>query len=281
MDSNLFSGLEAFGVDGIDSVDLFQADRNDADKEKEEVVLTPEEKEMEMLLDKSHTCPVCDNQFKNRTVRTGKAKLTSMDIDLRQIFEDIEPLKYDVISCTKCGFTAVSRLFVPLTPNARKAVRDKIGANFKPQPEPEGVYTYEQAIQRYKLALANDVVRNARASEKAYTCLRAAWLCRSYKESLEDVKLKAQAKELEYSFLKNAYEGFMVAITKETFPMCGMDEGTMDYLLASLAYELDHLNVAAKLISNILASPSSSSRMKDKARDLKEAVLLAAKAKKS
>ncbi len=285
MDSNLFSGLEKFGVGDISSTDLFQTEKNDNDKNEEGVEVppepTPEEKELEMLLDKSHTCPVCDNSFKNKTVRTGKARLTGIDLDLRQSFEDIEPLKYDVISCPKCGFSAVSRFFVPLTPVSRKNVKEKIGANFKPQEEPAGIYSYEQAIQRYKLALANDMVRNAKASEKAYTCLRAAWLCRSYKDTLEDGETKTQANALEYSFLKNAYEGFMLAITKESFPMCGMDSGTVDYLLAALAYELDHLNVAAKLISSILTSPSSNSRMKDRARDLKEAVLLAAKTKKN
>lgn len=37
--------------------------------------------------------------------------------------------------------------------------------------------------------------------------------------------------------LKNAYEGFLKAISSEAFPMAGMDENTLQYLLADLARE--------------------------------------------
>ncbi|MBR6237642.1 MAG: DUF2225 domain-containing protein [Lachnospiraceae bacterium] len=287
MDTNLFAGLEDLGLGDFSSSDLFsdgKAKGVNAKGEEVEEVKTPEEIEAEMLLDKTHECPICSNTFKNRALRTGKAKLVSMDMDLRQRYEGIEPLKYDVVSCPKCGFTAVTRYFKPVTPVQRKTILDKISANYKPQQEPEGIYSYEDAVGRYKLALANAVVKNAKASEKAYICLRAGWLCRSWAEELEasDEAVNAaiqQARALEKEFIKNAYDGFIAARQNESFPMCGMDESTVDYLIGSLALNQGHYDVSAKMIAALLASPSASPRIKDKARDLKEEVIRAMKNK--
>ncbi|MCR4755287.1 MAG: DUF2225 domain-containing protein [Lachnospiraceae bacterium] len=287
MDNGIFSGLEDLGLGGLSGVSLFDNGKSKSGSGKEELkeeVKTPEMIEAEMLLDKTHECPICSNTFKNRALRTGKAKMVSMDMDLRQRFEGIEPLKYDVISCPKCGFTAVTRYFKPVTPVQRKTILDKISANYKPQPEPQGIYSYDLALGRYKLALANAVVKNAKASEKAYICLRAGWLCRSWAEELEasEEAVNAaieQARSLEKEFLMNAYDGFIAARQSESFPMCGMDEATVDYLIGSLAMQQGHFEVSAKMIAGLLQSPSASPRIKDKARDLKEEVVRAMKAR--
>ncbi len=277
MDTNLFSGLEDLGLGDLTSTSLFE-DKKAAKEMEAKEEMTPEMIEEDMLLDKTHECPICSNTFKNRALRTGKAKLIGTDIDLRSKFEGIEPLKYDVVSCPKCGFTAVTRFFKPVTPVQRKTIMDKISSHYKPQAEPTGIYTFEEAVARYKLALANAVVKNAKASEKAYICLRAGWLCRSWSEDLEakessDPKLIEQAKALEAEFTKNAYEGFIAARQGESFPMCGMDENTVDYLIGSMAMKLGHYEVSAKMIASLLQSTSASPRIKEKARDLKEEVV--------
>ena len=59
----------------------------------------------------------------------------------------------------------------------------------------------------------------------------------------------------------------------ETFPLCGMDETTFDYLLANLAFMTGHNDVCSKLIAKILTSRVASTRIKDKARDLKDEVV--------
>lgn len=273
MNSNLFGGLEGLGISGLEGMSLFG--NEEKAEEKKEAVKTPEEIEAEMLFDKTYECPVCGKSHKSRTLRTGKARMLGMDYDLRQKYEGIEPLKYDVVSCVHCGFTATTRYFVPVTPTARKLLTEKIGNNFKPQNEIKGLISFETAVARYKLALVNDMVKNAKASEKAYTCLRAGWLCKSWEESLlqsgsADASKLETAKGLHTEFIKNAYEGFVAAVAKESFPMCGMDEGTVNYLIAALAIETGHYDVSSKMISTILSSVASSSRMKDKARELKE-----------
>ena len=278
MESGIFAGLENMGLGNLKDIDIYKNNINNSDavETKEETV--PKINEEDMLFDKSYECPVCTTKFKARTLRTGKARLLGTDIDLRAKFEGIEPLKYDVVLCPRCGFTALTRYFIPIPSVQRKLILENITANFKTREDNNSTYSYEEAINRYKLALANAVVKMGKASEKAFICLRAGWLVRSYTESLcqespVDTKKIKQTKELEEEFLKNAYEGFSNARQSEGFPMCGMDETTLDYILASLALRLEHFDVASKIISSLLVSPSCNNRMKDKVRDLKEELM--------
>ena len=72
--------------------------------------------------------------------------------------------------------------------------------------------------------------------------------------------------------LKNAYEGFLKAISSETFPIAGMDENTLQYLLADLARRLGKNEDALRLLSMVITSRSASSRMKDEALKLKDMI---------
>ena len=59
-----------------------------------------------------------------------------------------------------------------------------------------------------------------------------------------------------------------------------MDEITVEYLIAVLAMEHDQFDISSRIISNLLVSTTATTRMKDKARDLKEALLVKMKEKK-
>ena len=233
--------------------------------------------EKDFLFDKTYQCPCCEMEISSRTIRTGKARLIGADPDMRPRYEKVEPLKYDVIMCDVCGYTALSRFFTYLTAGQKKLIQEKISMTFNP-PTVKETYSYADALERYKMALACSVVKNAKASEKAYICLKMGWLARSYAESLEqdfeeDTESKQKAMEMEDAFLHNAYDGFLMAIGKEDFPMCGMDEVTIDYLLATLAARFGQYDTASKLVASVLTSRSANTRMKDRARDLKEQIL--------
>lgn len=279
MAGGIFAGMEDFGLGDMSSQDIFR------DKEAEEkkakaaaAAVAKVVKEEDFLFDKAYECPVCYKSFKEHTLRTSKARLVKTDMDLRPTFEGIEPLKYDVVQCSECGFTALTRYFVPMTAMQRKDITEKVCSRYKKPAEVKKLYSFDDAVGRYKLALVNAIIKNAKASEKAYICLRGGWLARSYYESLEAEATPNQAKidemkALEDEFLKNAYEGFSAAIQNESFPMCGMDESTVDYLLANLAIRRRQLDVASKIISKLLTSPNVNSRVKDKVRDLKDEVV--------
>lgn len=276
----LLSGLGKLGLKNLEDMDLYEAE-----KKPEEAAAKPAApvvQESDFLFDKSYECTICDGKIKARTMKAGKAKLLRADMDLRPVYENIEPIKYDVIICPHCGYAALTRYFKGLTASQMKAIKETISASFQPIKEEKDTYTYEEAVDRYKLCLANAIVKHAKASEKAYICLKTGWLLRSMRESLaketEDYDKKAaELKEQEDEFIKNALEGFLAARQSENYPMCGMDEITVEYLIAALAMESEQFDVASRIVSNILVSPSATSRMKDKARDLKE--MLAAKMK--
>lgn len=79
-----------------------------------------------------------------------------------------------------------------------------------------------------------------------------------------------QLKKEELEFITHAYEGFVEAFSKEMFPMCGMDENTMTYLVADLARRVGKYDESSRWISKVLISRDANERIKDKARDLKE-----------
>ena len=270
----LLSGLSNMGLGKLENADIYE--EKDEKKEEEQVAKEPEFKEEDVLFDKSCTCPVCDKTFSYRAVKTGKARVIGSDPDLRPRYEKFEAAKYDVAVCTNCGYSVVTKFLAPLPQAQVKLVKDNIcgkvrGIANKP------VYSYDDAIQRYQLALASAIVKKGKDSEKAYTCLRMAWIIRSKKESLsEDTEnydaVINQLRADENEALKSAFDGFIAARQKESFPMCGMDESTVDYLLAVLSARFGHYDIAQKLIGSILVSKTANNRIKDKTRELKEQV---------
>ena len=279
--SGLLSGLEQFGLSNLENMDLYESHKkqeNGSDGKPEPP------KEQDFLFDKAYICPICDNDFKARTVKIGKAKLAGSDLDLRPRYEQIDLLKYDIIMCPSCGYAALSRLFKNDSSSHAKNIREKISSTFKPQADEREIYTYDEALERYKLTLANAIVKQTKSSEKAYICLKTAWLLRGMAEHLDKSlpdyeEQKKQCEDEENEFLRNALEGFLAARQTEPFPMCGMDEPTVDYVIAVTAMRFDQYDVSSRLIAGILQSPTANPRMKDKARDIKEILMKKIKAK--
>lgn len=271
---NLFAGLESLGLNIKETVDVYEKEKKenqDADAKKVQVKEIQEE---DLLFDKTYTCPVCDHQFKSKMVRTGKAKLVSADMDLRPKYLGIDPLKYDAILCPKCGYASLNRYFNFVMSSQAKIIREKISATYHYVPEGEKVYSYDEAITRHKMALLNTIVKQGKTSERAYTCLKIAWLFRGKREEMMqgDYKKEEVAALLaeEKDFLKNAHEGFVSAFSRENFPMCGMDEYTVMYMVAELARRIGDVAEAKRWASKVLVAKDANRRIKDKALALKE-----------
>lgn len=280
--AGLLSGLEQFGLSNMEHVNIFESPV----EKKEDITVKVGPQESDFIFDKTFSCALCDKEFKAKTVKIGKAKLIGTDMDLRPKYEGIDMLKYDVILCPNCGYAALSRYFKFLTAPQAKNIQESISKNFKLPNQSADIYTYEVALERYKLTLANAIVKQAKASEKAYICLKTAWLLRGKSETLDKKEegyaemVKNLANE-EEKFLQNALEGFLSARQSEVFPMCGMDESTVDYLISVIALRFNQFDVSTKLIASILTSTTTSPRMKDKARDLKEILMKKIKEQKA
>ncbi len=281
----LLSGLGGLGLGGLENMDIFEDEEKEKENLKAKAAAAAQIGEKDIVFDRTYTCPVCELSFTSKTVKSGKAKLIGTDMDLRAKYDIIDPGKYDVVLCPQCGYAALTRFFDKVTQVQIKLIREKISSTVQIPEYNDPIYTYKEALERYKLALVNAVVKKAKASEKAYICLKTAWVTRGYRESIKaegtsDEKLAAQLEKQEDELLQNAYKGFVEARQNESFPICGMDEVTVDYLLAVLAVKAKKYDVASRMIASVLASSAANPRMKDKARDLKEQVLVELKKNK-
>lgn len=276
----IFSGLEALGLGKLKNTDVY---KDEEQKKQEEKALAQKKEvkqmtEEECVFDKKVKCPVCDKEFTTKTVKTGRAKLIGQDTDLRPKYQIIDSLKYDAVLCPNCGYAALSRFFNYMSSVQAKMIREQIGSTFKSVDRGDSpVYSYDEAIMRHKLALLSTVVKKGKASERAYVCLKLAWLTRGKTETLpEDTKeiekVKEQLHKEEREYIENAYEGFTAAFSKEDFPLCGMDELTVTYLVSDLARQLGKYEEAKRYISRILTSRDSNERIKSKARALKDMI---------
>lgn len=274
----ILSGLKSLGLGNLEDENLFEQPKKEESRQKTTPVAPPKPQEKDLIYDKSFVCPVCDSPFTAKLMKTSKARLLGTDQDLRTKYDGIDAAKYEVVLCPVCGYAALLRYFTNVTSMQAKQIREKISQTVRLKPYQGEVYSYDHAMDRYKLALANAMVKRAKTSEKAYICLKNAWLVRGYSESLKekedrDEKLVEELAQQENELMESAYQGFKEARQSEAFPLCGMNTVTVDYLMAVMAIRFKEYDLAARMISSILGSPAANSRIKDKARDMKDQVL--------
>jgi uncharacterized protein (DUF2225 family) len=175
-------------------------------------------------------------------------------------YDNINPLFYDIVICPKCGYSAMIRYFDKIRDEQAQMIKSKISPRFKAKIYPD-IYDVDIAIERYKLALLNTVVKNAKSSEKAYICLKIAWLLRLKKSSDEELK-----------FIEQALIGFKEAYEKEPFPVCGMDRFTLMYLMGELSRRIGDEHEALLWFGKVIISTNVNPRLKELARDQKDLI---------
>lgn len=275
----ILSGLSNLGLGKLEGADLYAKE-----EQKAPVEAKPEQKkeavvnEKDFIYEKAIECVCCRKPFNAFIIKTGKARLVKQDRDLRPVFAGIDTLKYDVISCPKCGYSATTKFYGALAAPQIKLIQTNLSSSFHKYTKSSDVVSYDEALDRYRLALASCIVKKGKDSEKAYTCLRMAWTVRgkaeylspnleNYNQMIEDLK------DDEAELLHNALEGFVSAKQTESYPIAGMDETTLDYLLAVLYMKDNDYDNASRLIASVITSRVANERIKDKARELKEEIL--------
>lgn len=237
-----------------------------------------EKNEKALLIDKKYTCPVCDKEFHSKIVKANSAKFVDTMADLRPIHSNVNITKYDAICCPNCGFAALAKNFSNTTATQRKLIREKISSNYKSHPETTcDVYTTEMAISRMKMVLFCTITKGGKDSEIGNVCLKISWLYQDLADELPaDAPDTASKKEL---YLKEAENAAMNANDRltsarmhEGFPIAGMNETTLDYLLAYYAFHKGEYQTAMQLLSGVVTSRSVSPRLKDKSLELKDQI---------
>lgn len=241
-----------------------------------------ETNEKTLLIDKRYNCPVCEQQIRAKAVKSNSARFVNTMADLRPIYSNVNITKYDAVCCPNCGYAALTPNFNTLTLTQKKLIQDKIQANYKSHEETEcDFYTTEMAISRMKMALLCTITKGAKDSEIGNVCLKISWLYQALADELpEDAPDTASKKELYLKEADNAamkaYEHLTTARMHEEYPMAGMNETTLDYILSYFAYKKGDYQVAMQFLSGVVSNRSTSPRLKDKALELKD---LIAKAK--
>lgn len=227
--------------------------------ENKEKPLT-EEEILAYLYPKSYECPVCDKEFTEFILRKSKLRVVTVETDFRTIYKDIDPNHYEVIFCSHCGYATLHNYFDSPTERQRKLIKEKICSVYKPHefimPLP-----LESVMERYKQALKCADAIEAKESQKAFICLKLAWVLRGKGD-----------KEKEMIFLKQAYEGLKLAFGQERFPLGAMDESTAKYVIADLARRLGEMGEAMRWVGDVVVARGIPGALKERASLLKDLI---------
>lgn len=236
-----------------------------------------ETNEKTLLIDKRYTCPICEKQIRAKAVKSNTARFVNTMADLRPIYSNINVTKYDTICCPNCGYAAMTQYFSNVTLTQKKIIQDKIQANYKSHEETEcDFYTTDVAISRLKMALLCTITKEAKDSEIGYVCLKISWLYQDLADEIPEDAPDASKKELYLKEADNAamkaYAHLTNARMHEEYPIAGMNETTLDYLLSYFAYKKGDYQTAMQFLSGVVSNRSTSARLKDKALELKDLI---------
>lgn len=155
------------------------------------------------LFEKDTQCPCCEKSFNVQMVRSSKLRVKTIEKDLRQIFEGMEPLWYMVWVCPHCYYANFNYEFKQISSETIKFVNkegNKLKQDFKisfskPRKLNEVLESYYLLLQFYMSAPKPDPTKVAKV------WLRLYWLYKDAEDS--EMALEAAAKALEY--FKDSY----------------------------------------------------------------------------
>ncbi|WP_423243049.1 DUF2225 domain-containing protein [Clostridium fermenticellae] len=230
------------------------------DNEEKETQQSKIEAQKKLIYDKTVTCPICQNTFKAKAVKTSAYRVQKKDPDFFIRYLRINPYFYDVWVCNDCGYSLIKSDFPKIRKYQIDAIKEKITPKWHSRTYPD-VYNVDTAIERYKLSLINYHAMDAKASQKAMNTLKLAWMYRI----LDD-------KKNESNFLKQTLENFNYSYSNENFPICGMDQYTFEYLLGELNMKLKNTDEALKWFGNVITGIGTPYKIKDMAISQKDII---------
>lgn len=256
MSNNIFSGLENLGFDDVHNLNIYKKDDPNKDEVKEEKTAP----KLSPIYDKEVICPVCQSTFKAKAVKSSHCRIDKKDTDFFIRYLSENPYFYDVWLCNNCGYASMKIDFQKIRDHQIELVKEKITPRWHGKIYPEA-YDINIAIERYKLALLNYTIMEAKSSKKAMTCLKIAWMYRM----LDD-------KKEELLFLNEALEGFNDTYYNESFPIYGMNNFTLMYLIGEINRRIGNNDKALLWFGQVITAPAVSTRLKDLARDQKDLI---------
>lgn len=198
--------------------------------------------EKEAMYSKSFTCPVCEEKFTSRKVRTSAIRTLSRDTDFYTKYAGDDPTWYEVLVCPSCGYSAFEGSFQDIS-IAQKAMLEKTVRPKWKQRDFGGERTIIQAIEAHTLAMICCQVIAVKKTTVGKLCLRLAWLYRT----LNDQK--------EFAFMEYAVRNLEEAYTSERLDEDKANEINVMYLLGELNRRLGRFTEASRWFSLLIADP--------------------------
>ncbi|MGE5544279.1 MAG: DUF2225 domain-containing protein [Bacillota bacterium] len=156
-----------------------------------------------LLLDREVTCPVCENTFNEKAVRSSKLRLETVDPDFRKRYIGFEPLWYLVWVCPHCYYANFDSEFKQITEIDKKLLLEK-GKALKSKVvfNTAGPRKINDVFLAYYLMLQTlDLNKKPDPGKRAKVWLRLAWLY----DDVDDKEMMAYAFQQAYELYKESY----------------------------------------------------------------------------
>ncbi len=202
-------------------------------------------KEAEELYDKQLECPVCNEAFSTKKVRTSRLRLMHRDEDFLNHYNKENPIKYNVYVCPNCGYAACYNSFEDIGANKIPLILDSISRRWHKRSF-GGVRSLDESIETYKLALISYNLIGKSNLELGNILLNIAWLYR----------LK-QTQDEELRFIQLARKRFIQAYNLESLAGTNMNDSKLSYLIGELSRRLDERDEALSWFNICISLPST------------------------
>ena len=191
--------------------------------------------------DRTIDCPICGRNFISDSIKGGTLIAEDFDLDLRPRFKNADITLYKIIQCPHCGYSNHEKFFNEISNGEAGLIKSRMIDGMEGRVNRFADRTYENTYPMYRSALSFSMIGGISVSRRAYIALYCAWLIRGWREEMEkagesvkDTYVMGLASERK--LMKFALNNFKMARGTEVFPICGMEMGVYDYLLAALFY---------------------------------------------
>lgn len=130
---------------------------------------------MSDLFDRKYQCPICENPFTSKQVKTSAIRAKERRKDFHTIFNGENPTFYGIICCPSCGYTKFESDFKQaVTLKQKETVKELISKNWKSQ-DYTGSRDLNSAIKVHLIALINYNLLKEKQAIIGKLLLRLAW----------------------------------------------------------------------------------------------------------
>lgn len=195
--------------------------------------------------EKEATCPVCLTTFNAVVIKSNKCIPSGKDSDFRFIYKDVTPYLYDIWVCPECHYAAPKNIFNKIKEEEVLKIAEVLSKGHL-RLNPLGEREFSEALLCNKLALLCMSYRKVPVSLIAGVCLKTAWIYRTLKDPLES------------DYLHKAIRFYKEAYSSERFPITGLSEPRLAYLIGELSRRLHDYQEAIYWFNKAVSSPMSS-----------------------